>query len=231
MAQFNRWDRYRLRCQSCGSFFAYINKINFQTDKGVKMNGKSDIFDNELSLINNNALRGFIARALDNLPDYFYEMPASTTGKYHPRYTLGTGGLVRHTKAAVAIAAELMRLDMYSHIKKDWDYIIAALIMHDSVKKGKQGGGDWTAFDHPLQAADYLTNRAHAENVTEILDPALDIICGLIRSHMGQWTTDRDGHEILPKPLTASQKFVHMCDFLASRKFITVTKPDGTPLD
>ena len=44
---------------------------------------------------------------LDRLPDYFYTMPASTSGLHHPQFSLGEGGLVRHTKAAVKIAMEL----------------------------------------------------------------------------------------------------------------------------
>lgn len=71
------------------------------------MEGKSTVFQKELNLIKDTNLRDFIAICLDNAPDYFFEMPASSTGKYHPEYTLGEGGLVRHTKAAVAIAADL----------------------------------------------------------------------------------------------------------------------------
>ena len=38
---------------------------------------------------------------------------------------------------------------------------------------------------------------------------------------MGQWNTDyRTKKEILPKPKTAAQKFVHQADYLASRKYL-----------
>ena len=33
--------------------------------------------------------------------------------------------------------------------------------------------------------------------------------------------------EVLPKPRTAEQRFVHMCDFLASRKFVDVKFDDN----
>ena len=40
---------------------------------------------------------------------------------------------------------------------------------------------------------------------------------------MGQWNYDSyKQKEVLPKPKTAEQRFVHMCDYLASRKFIDV---------
>ena len=35
---------------------------------------------------------------------------------------------------------------------------------------------------------------------------------------------------VLPEMKTKEQKFVHLCDYLASRKDITVTNEDGTPL-
>ena len=34
----------------------------------------------------------------DKIPDYFYEVPASSTGKNHPSFDHGTGGLLRHTQ-------------------------------------------------------------------------------------------------------------------------------------
>ena len=39
---------------------------------------------------------------------------------------------------------------------------------------------------------------------------------------MGPWNTDYDGNEILPKPKTKYENFVHMCDFLSSKKFLDV---------
>ena len=39
---------------------------------------------------------------------------------------------------------------------------------------------------------------------------------------MGPWTTDFNGNEILETPKDKYQRFVHMCDYLASRKFLNV---------
>ena len=48
-------------------------------------------------------------------------------------------------------------------------------------------------------------------------------VCTMIESHMGEWTYDNyQKKEVLPKPRTAEQRFVHMCDFLASRKFLDI---------
>ena len=46
-------------------------------------------------------------------------------------------------------------------------------------------------------------------------------IANCIHSHMGKWNTDyRTKREILPKPKTVVEKFVHTCDYLASRKYL-----------
>ena len=77
------------------------------------MQTNSEIFATELSYIMDDTLRTFISQCLDGLPNYFRHIGASTSGKYHPAYTLGEGGLVRHTKAAVGIAKELIRADPF----------------------------------------------------------------------------------------------------------------------
>ena len=45
---------------------------------------KSDIFNKELGYIKNEKYRENAKIYLNLLPDYFYEVPASSTGKYHP---------------------------------------------------------------------------------------------------------------------------------------------------
>ena len=65
---------------------------------------KEEVFKKELTYIKNNRYKENIKVLINLLPDYFFEIPASSTGKYHPYYATGKGGLVRHTKAAVRIA-------------------------------------------------------------------------------------------------------------------------------
>ena len=80
---------------------------------------KSTIFNNELELIKNDRLRKSCEVLLNELPDYFYEIPASSTGKYHPKFALGEGGLVRHTKVAVRIAYEIIKTHSIGNVFTD----------------------------------------------------------------------------------------------------------------
>jgi len=183
------------------------------------MSNKTEVFKNELSWIGNPDIRSFVSEQIDRLPDYFFEVAASSTGKYHPSYALGEGGLVRHTKAAVAIAKDLLSLDMYGRYSaEDRDIILAALILHDGMKHGS-AGGKYTVATHPTEMADFI----QADCAKKLGEETCDKLYSAIAAHMGQWNTDyKTKKEILPKPQTAMQKFVHQCDYLASRKYLEV---------
>ena len=112
---------------------------------------------------------------------------------------------------------------MHASLAKSKDEIITALILHDTVKKGKNGS-DYTITEHPLEAANLFIDTAKSYKYEDM--EQVERIAGMIRSHMGQWNTDRYGFEVLPKPLTKEQKFVHQCDYLASKKFITIEELD-----
>ena len=148
-------------------------------------------------------------------------MAASSTGKFHPEYALGSGGLVRHTKAAVKIAHELLQLEMYRRYASDeQDLMLVALMLHDGWKHGTEDtAGKYTVANHPTVCSEWIRNSAE---LTKMLPrEQISFLCDCIASHMGQWNTDyRSKKEILPKPVTAAQKFVHQADYLASRKYL-----------
>ncbi len=152
------------------------------------------------------------------LPDYFFEIAASSTGKYHPEYALGEGGLLRHTKAAVRIAVELLSDPLLSSKYKadEQDLMIMGLILHDGLKLGIPRE-KYTRFDHPILMADYIMDN---EEKLGLEVEEIEFLCDVIKTHMGVWTTDYNGVEVLEKPTTKYQSFVHMCDYLASRKCI-----------
>ena len=180
-----------------------------------------DILKKEINYVKDSSRRGDLKTLIELLPEYFFEVPASSTGKYHPAFSLGDGGLVRHTKVAVRIAVELLNNNSVGmkFNEKDRDLIIMALILHDGVKSGMEKS-KYTKADHPL-----LVSKLIMENKDKLSMDIDDIrkMCSMIESHMGEWNTDPyTKEEILPIPRTAEQRFVHMCDYLASRKFFDV---------
>ena len=182
---------------------------------------KIKVFEKEIEYLNNLEFIEPFKKMINLLPDYFFEEAASTTGKYHPKFSLGIGGLVRHTKVAVRIGYELLSNpsigDKYT--KKEKDLMLMALTLHDGLKCGFPKE-KYTRADHPLLICNYL--KEHQEEIG-LKEEDLEFICHVISSHMGPWNTDYyTKEEILPKPEDKYQNFVHMCDYLASRRFLSV---------
>ena len=108
-----------------------------KTDKTKK--GKSkviDCFRDELELIKNDDINNFVMEVLRLAPGYFFSIPSSSTGKYHPKYEYCTGGLTIHTRAVVYFLTNLLELDMFrkEFTLRERELLIAAAILHD-VKK------------------------------------------------------------------------------------------------
>ena len=117
---------------------------------------KHEVFKRELNYIKDARIRESCMIILDMLPDYFYEIPASSTGKYHPEFSLGDKGLVRHTKAAVRIAIELFNDSALNNFNShEKDLIIFALTIHDGLKCGVIKN-EYTSFDHPLLISKFI---------------------------------------------------------------------------
>lgn len=180
-----------------------------------------EIFEKELKYIKHDIIKYFTIDAINFLPDYFFKIPASSTGKYHPNYALGEGGLIRHTKAAVNIAycmfSNTTITSNFTDIQKD--YIISALILHDGLKKGFPEQ-EFVIDNHAIAICDYLQDKFKVG--FDIYNPIIESVFPLIKSHMGQWNTTRNGIIHSPLPNSGSARFVHMCDYLASKKFIEI---------
>ena len=153
--------------------------------------------------IANDTLREWVEKKLDDVPNYFWEIPASTSGKYHPEYSQGEGGLVRHTRAVVFFVIELSR--SWDLTEQELDICIASAVLHDTWKCGKDG--KHTVKEHPQIAAEWAREDSEEGSVRWM-------VADLILTHMGIW------HE--PKPESRLQWFLHTADYLASRKQIIV---------
>lgn len=185
---------------------------------------KEDAFKIELEYIKDERVRKACLEMIKLLPDYFFNVQASSTGKYHPEYAVGEGGLLRHTKAAVRIAYELLNDacigDKYKQVEKD--LMIMGLILHDGLKHGMEES-QYTVFEHPILIADYIMDN---EELLGLEVEEIEFLCDVVKTHMGPWTTDYRGNDVLERPKTKFQNFVHMCDYLASRKCLLVPFDD-----
>ena len=184
---------------------------------------KIDYFNKEYEYIKNDKKKNDIKYLVSKLPDYFFEIPASSTGKYHPDFASTSHGLVKHTKVAVRIAKELLDNPGLNNFTDDEkDIIIMALILHDGCKSGMVKE-KYTRFDHPLIICDLINEN---RSKLSLNDDEVNLLTKIISSHMGIWNKDYNGNEVLPIPKGKYQRFVHLCDYLSSKKFIDI-KFDG----
>ena len=175
---------------------------------------KSEHFTRELNLIVDEELRMVTKAYLDEcVPTYFWEDGASSSGKYHPQFSQGQGGLVRHTKAVVMFAEELLKMSTYAYMKEAYkDYAIAACIVHDTAKYGMTEFSKAEYKNHARNAALAFNNFAK-----ECDYQVSEILLNAIVAHMGQWSTEKED-----RPFTNVDRLVHMADYIASRSFIDI---------
>lgn len=172
-------------------------------------------FETEINRIKDEKLQQFVKFYLDKFtPSYFWEIGASSSGKFHPKFSQGQGGLVRHTKAACLFLEGLLRMSPYVYMGEEkHDFCRVTLILHDTCKYGMGETMDKSQYRY------HAINAAH--NVAVAWEEyfhreAPYLITQAIRSYMGQWSERED------RPFTQIDRAVHMADYMSSRSYIDV---------
>lgn len=188
---------------------------------------KTEIFKTELNYIKNDRIRRSAEKFLDLLPDYFFTIAASSTGKYHPAFASGEGGLVRHSKVACYILNEIINTKTFGSAFTDdqKDLLRFAIMVHDGFKHGVTAD-KYTKHEHPLICAICLRD---SESVLELTKEEIEYVASAIESHMGEWNKSDYSDVVLALPTSDAQKLVHLCDFLSSKKILDV-KFDGNEI-
>lgn len=173
--------------------------------------------------ITNEDIREFAGVLVEGLPSYIWEVGAASTGKYHPAYALGLGGLMRHQVAVVRFLNFFFELEQYNtkFTSREMDLMRVAGLVHDGRKSGEQPDYErskFTKFDHPIQMANVI--RSYDGQYLNHDD--IEFVARCVESHMGAWNTDRKSKTVLPKPMDEYQQIVHLADYLASRKDLTM---------
>lgn len=197
---------------------------------------KESIFSKEIGCIETPICHEIAKVCVENAPEYFWVIPASSTGKYHPKSSLGIGGLVRHTKSVLEIAEIYLGHPQNNDLSPESkDEIRVACLIHDMVKLGDNPSG-YTIHEHPMLVRTMLCPYdTEDEDIPKEIIDTWDRICNLVESHMGVWNTNKNSDVVLPVPETREQNIVHMSDYMASRKNISVDmnmetpKTDATP--
>lgn len=173
----------------------------------------------------------FALELIEQIPSYFWTEAASSTGKHHPEYALGDGGLARHSLMVYRWLDELVR-DNPNDFSEYRSSLVVAALFHDCCKRGLPDNiQEHTVFEHPVLASKFVMDRSKVflEGNKEFLeqtaedeesfksDIALAATC--IYTHMGRWNTDKHSKVVLQVPRTPQEYIVHLADYCASRKY------------
>ena len=188
---------------------------------------KAEIFKTELNYIRNERIRKSAETFINMLPDYFFKIAASSTGKYHPEFASGEGGLVRHSKVATYILNEIISTKTFGDdfTPDERDLLRFAILIHDGFKHGITEE-TYTKHEHPLICATCL--RASKDKL-DLTDDEIEYVASAIESHMGEWNKSSYSDVELALPTSKAQKIVHLADLLSSKKVLDV-KFDGNEI-
>lgn len=181
------------------------------------------MFMDEVNKIKDVKLLKVAKRLVKDIPDYFWTVPASSSGKYHPACDLGEGGLVRHSIMVATCAEDLVISEMFVRdTESNRDIARFAALFHDCMKHGPvaEDGtySNYTVFEHPRFASDFVKEYLEAGKIDSLKS---EMICEAIYTHMGKWCTDKyNNSPALSKPRTDFEKLIHIADYMASRKYI-----------
>ena len=214
------------------SLFKPENKVKKEEIKGpVSVTfDKADVFAAELSKISSDEIRVHVSNLLREAHDLNFIKPSSSTGKYHPDHDNGEQGLIRHTKAVVRFAQELMRGRPLYDNSSIADLVYAACILHD-MDKYNDKYPEHTNPEHPLSMKEKVIKYTDSldKRVPLSIKNCLYKIADYIGSHHGRWNEVKsyiDGKAkitgYLPSPADDTAWLVHEADLMASRSFIHI---------
>lgn len=171
------------------------------------------VFAPELALIQDEKLKAKMMDIFSDVEDIHKCEPASSTGKYHPEFAQGDGGLVRHTKAVVWLTVDMLRArpDLVDDQFTQDVYVVAA-ILHDMCKY--HHNSRFTQFDHP------------AEMASRCAQIGLQAVAVLIGPHMGRWSNSPRSPTKLETPRDEKQWLLHYADYIASRTWVQMKFDD-----
>jgi len=182
------------------------------------------VFEPELAKIKSEEMRALTKKILvDDCTDYILKCSTASSGKYHPDWSNGEGGLIRHTKA-VCKATETILKQMPKYDGEDWDVPYIAAILHDMAKY-TENNQQWSHQDHPIRMADKVRQHIVYYNtplaLTEV-DKRWCRVVDCIECHMSRWFKDNKGQRLGTLPSSHESWIVAHADMIMAQKFITV---------
>jgi len=168
--------------------------------------------EKEVGLIKDPEIRDFVRKCIGKAPSYFWTIPSSSTGKYHPEDERGEGGSVLHTRRMVKVSDDLCRNFNINNTERDC--VLAAAIMHDFCKNGYPNDLEHTVTGHGSLWINIVAEFMKSDQI--INSRFIPTIGRLIGCHMGKW----DVPFIMAED--KSLMIIQVADYIASREYVKV---------
>lgn len=186
---------------------------------------KKAVFKELLDKFETEEVRLYCEDMIENIPDYIFTMPSSTSGKFHNATQCLPHGQIFHIIMFGGIMNYRLALkcnqEKYSNpIHRDAMRCVP--IFHDAVKCG-WNGSTFTVHDHPMLAGAWVRETKVEHDID---DEIKEMIARMCERHSGEWTSSKRSKIVLPEPETEMEILVHECDILSSRSDIDMQPSD-----
>ena len=162
---------------------------------------------------------------IENIPDYIFTMPSSTSGKFHNVTQCQPHGQIYH----IIMFGAIMNYRLALKCNKEKfnnpihrDAMRCVPIFHDAVKCG-WNGSQYTVHDHPMLAGAWVRETKVEHDIDNEIK---EMIARMCERHSGEWTSSKRSKVVLPEPETEMEILVHECDILSSRADIDMQPSD-----
>lgn len=186
---------------------------------------KKAVFKELLDKFETEEVRLYCEDMIENIPDYIFTMPSSTSGKFHNATQCLPHGQIYHIimfgaimNYRLALKCNKERFDNPVHR----DAMRCVPIFHDAVKCG-WNGSTFTVHDHPMLAGQWVRETKVEHDIN---DEIKEMIARMCERHSGEWTSSKRSRVVLPEPETDMEILVHECDILSSRSDIDMQPSD-----
>jgi hypothetical protein len=153
-------------------------------------------------------------KELNSLFPNIWELPTSSTGKYHKKADGRVPSCAEHVYSLLYATTKVMRMFNINKRTSDGDMMLLAVALHDALKYGKHGTLKHTDYNH-----DRMMGNVIVENDSTLkelfTDEQIQNMELMIRFHSGRWSTDHDNtDEIDFTKFPQYVLFIHMLDML-----------------
>lgn len=159
----------------------------------------------EVTLIDDDEIREETISAIGRgVPDYFWKVPATSSGRYHNPFSRRKHGLWIHVKMVFTAFERFQRsyVEQGRITEYEADLCRAGILLHDMLKYGhKYEDGDGTVTNHDKLGGHWLRHNTGLPNE----------VARMVERHNGPWY---DG----PEPENDMEDLVHLSDMAASTK-------------